>query len=145
MKNVLIAALIASAAITSCKKSETVTPSTLASYTVDGLHDVTLTDYYDSYAYSISMPLTITYHDSAQNKVTVSVSEVPNVFIGTYMLGFQSAQASTGPWSGYPSFSIPLFVHVKNQNTYVSGTYPATITVTSGTSTRKYDFNVILK
>ncbi len=81
-----------------CKKTNTtnnfITTEHLAAFTVDGLHDVQLsTD--RNYA---NLSLSINYQDSAQQKVKMSITDLP---VGITM-------KTSGPTEGYPTFTTAI-------------------------------------
>ena len=129
--------------LTSCTKTtnNTTVLSPTPSYTVDGISNITI----DQSTFSsepVSMPITIAYHDSTQQPVTVSITGVPSgAFCGTRTL---EPLFSTGPWIGYPSFTIDL-IFFYNNTTYIQGTYPVTINCTSASGNKTYTFNLTLQ
>jgi hypothetical protein len=142
MKKITYALLLAAiAALPSCKKSHTlvtvVVPNTVATYTVDGLTDVVL-EKYTSSSTSI-VPVTFSYHDSAQEAITVSISGVPKSFDIYTNAG---SSRYTGPWTGIPTFTIPLTFTI-NSATYTPGQYPIALTCISASGKMKtFTFNV---
>ncbi len=136
LSNIFLCGLLL-AGISSCKKASnntTVYPKTMAAFTVDGLVDVTM-GFDNNYAKPISMPITVTYHDSAQQPVTISVSGAPSfIFTGISTFG---GNESTGPWTGVPTFTIPL-VFYRTGSTYTAGQHTITVTATTATSSRSY-------
>lgn len=146
MKFKSIVFIAISALVCSCTKpsnnttnNTTVLPSTVRAYTVDGVQDVILKE-----GPTASMPITLTYHDSAQQNVTVSLSGAPS-FIFAGVGGF-GAIANTGPWSGVPTFTIPLVFYYQGGTPYVKGTHVMTLTCTNATGVIKtLKFNLKLQ
>ena len=126
--------------IVSCTKSTTNTTSLpVVAYSVTGIMDQQMT-VDNTENYPVSMPITINYDDSTEQKVTVSVSGVPsNLFCGTfYGAGnlFPGVMLYSGPWSGVPSYTIPLVMFCAS-STYTTGTYPITVTCTNASGVSK--------
>ncbi|MES2703840.1 MAG: hypothetical protein V4649_14465 [Bacteroidota bacterium] len=151
MRNIYITAAIALFTLAGCTKgtdtttnNTTILPSTVAAYTVDGIHDVTMNiDNYPSYP--ASMPVTVTYHDSVQKAVTIAISGVPSfVFLGERTGSFSTIE-KTGPWTGFPTFTIGLIAYNKNISSapYMPGTYPITLTATCDGVTKTFSFKLV--
>lgn len=143
-KYALIAMVIAATA--SCKKTEVPKPG--QAYTVNGIHDVTMvvpaSSWGTNYAADVPMPISIDYNDSTQQKVTVAVTNSSSdIFVGTY--NAVNKYYDFGPWSGYPSFSIPITISQMSQNVVPGASYPVTITTSSGGVSRSYSFVVSFK
>ena len=124
-----------------CTKSASSGPSAVA-FSVDGLETVSI----NNLATPATLPVTFTYHNSAQEAITVSLGGTPSFIT----IGVPDANANggtsyfQGPWTGIPTFSLNLSITVTNYFSYVAGTYPITVTCTtkSGTTT-SYTFNLI--
>lgn len=147
MKKSLFLLSFAIASFMGCKKAENTVvtvyqPTTTSAYTVDGIRDVVLNRNCSS-SYPISFPITVSYHDSSQQKVTVAFStNAPNVKCTT--LGY-NLPAFAGPWTGVPTFTIPTYVYLENTTSYTAGAYTATITATNEAGVVKtYNFNIYL-
>ena len=127
---------------TTSNNTTTVVPTSVEAYTVDGIQDVLMNS-----TSTVSMPITLEYHDSVQQTVSVSISGAPLfLFCGTSTYTPNGYITSTGPWTGIPTYSIPLQIYFLNNasHPYVSGTYPITITCTSTLSgTKTFTFNII--
>jgi hypothetical protein len=108
--------LAAGILIVSCKKDDktvagattnnntTVISTNVPAYTVDGVHDIQLSRVRFGWGLGTSFPITVQFHDSAQQRIKISVTNVPSG------MQFSTANSSTetGPWWGYPTFSLPL-------------------------------------
>ena len=140
--------------VLSCKKGSNLTtnitnntliPTSVAAFSVDGIQDVTINNYVTS-SYLISMPITIEYHDSAQQNVTVSISGAPSfIFCGTSSIEPNGNIISRGPWTGVPTFTIPIEIYsiATFSGHYASGTYPITVTCAGTLSgTKTFTFNI---
>lgn len=147
MKKSIILIALSVATFMGCKKAENTVvtvyqPSTTSAYTVDGIRDVVL-DRNSSSSYAIALPITVSYHDSSQQKVTIAFStNAPYVKCTT--LGY-NIPAFAGPWTGVPTFTIPAFVYLSTSASYTAGTYTGTITATNEAGAVKtYTFNIYL-
>ena len=142
--------------ILSCKKgsnlttnvtNNTLVPTSVAAFTVDGVQNVTINSS-TNINYMVSMPITVEYHDSVQQTVTLSISGAPTfIFCGTSSYNSGGYLISTGPWTGTPTFTIPIEIYSIATYTgpyYASGTYPITVTCASTLSgTKTFTFNII--
>lgn len=147
MKKSFILLTLSIATFMGCKKAENTVvtvyqPTTTSAYTVDGIRDVVL-DRNCSSAYPVSFPITVSYHDSSQQKVTIAFStNAPNVKCTT--LGY-NLPAFAGPWTGVPTFTIPTFMYLSTSASYAAGAYTGTITATNEAGAVKtYTFNIYL-
>lgn len=137
----------------SCKKSSSTSASpsvnnntSVSAFSVDGISDVE----FDNTGGTFLMPVTFTYHDSAQQSVTASISGAPS-FMDIYRIETftYSSYTSYGPWTFIPTYTLPLYIHVPSSGGgggtgYVSGTYKITLTAAGSTSgTKTFSFNVI--
>jgi hypothetical protein len=107
----------------------------LPAFTVNGVHDVTITNGYPYYYNQVSLPLTVQYNDSTQQHVTLSLSALP-----------AGITIDTG-WvtSGIPTFTTTLLFYDTAANA-TPGTYPITLTATgSVTGKKNYSFNLKVK
>ena len=127
--------LIALLAFLSCKKTTNVTNnipvSNYPGFTVQGLSDINLSR--NSYA---QMSMSVVYHDSIQEKVTLEFSPLP---AGVVL-------ADNWIKSGYPTFSNSLlFLDTNVLNPAIPGTYPMTLKATGSQSGLKtYSFNIAI-
>ena len=120
----LFAMLLAATLFWGCSKT-TVTDT--ASFIVNGIHDVTLTNNVVS---TVALPLNIQNQNSAQETVTLAVSGLPNNVV--VQSGFVS--------SGIPTYATVLTLV---DNVAVPGVYPITLTATGSVSGAKtYSFNL---
>ena len=138
--------------VLSCKKgsnlttnitNNTLVPTSVAAFSVDGIQDVTINN-----NYQVSMPITIEYHDSAQQTVTISISGTPSfIFCGTSSITALGNIISRGPWRGVPTFTIPFEIYsiaTFSGPYYAPGTYPITVTCAGTLSgTKTFTFNII--
>jgi hypothetical protein len=119
-----------------CSKTENITNNipvyNYPGFTVQGITDVHILP--DMYA--VELPFSVSYHDSIQEKVELSLSELPEgIKINTNWLR-----------SGYPTFYTSLsFFDTILLNPALPGTYPVTVTATGEKSgSKKYTFNIIV-
>jgi hypothetical protein len=148
MKKYILLFVAGATLLSACSKgtnsttnNTTVVPTSVLAYSVDGVHDVILQK--DGTTY---LPLTVNYHDSLQQLVTVNITGQPKfVDVYAYYTGSPYNVSAEGPWTGTPTFSIPLAVNsFYNDTSYVAGTYPLTLTATGMFSgTRVIKFNLI--
>jgi|GEM_PF-3378289 len=130
---------------TTNNNNTTVQPTPVAAYTVDGLVDFAVSSS-ASHAWNtaVYMPITVTYHDSAQSPVQISISNLPTgVNVASVTSGYLS---SYGPWTGTPTFSLSLAFWT-NWPGPTNGTYPVTMTaknVSTG-ATKTFQFNLEIK
>ncbi len=128
--------IIAATLLLGCTKTTNITNNvpvlTYPGFTVQGLTDITISRVND-YA---AMAMSVVYHDSIQEKVTLEMSPMPDGII------------LDDNWtkSAYPTFSNQLnFLDTNTLNPAIPGTYPITLKATglqSGTKT--YTFNIIV-
>lgn len=122
----LFASLLVAALFWGCTKNN----NTSNSFTVNGLHDVSMTN---NVTTSVSLPITVQNESSNQETVTLSVSGLPaNV----------SLDNSNFAASGIPTFTTVLKLV---DNVATPGTYPITLTAEGSSSgTRSYNFNLTI-
>lgn len=133
MRRTLVLLSFAAVAIASCKKKSenTATPLSMPTYTVDGIHDLTIT--YNSTTRSmVVLPVTVQYQDSLQRPVTLSLSELP------------AGITMDNDWvtTGYPTFSTVLTFYDTSANKAANGTYPLTLTASGSAGAKTYTFNL---
>ena len=152
MKKLYVILFAASLFVASCTKSNssntTVLPMPVAAYSVSGIQDIVMSssNYYTSVA--VSAPITFTYNDSSEQKLSVAISGFPGfIKYGTsYSTPTVFHEYFTGPWSGIPTFTIPLQLYFNDALTYVAGTYPIVVTCTNESgSVKTFNMNLICK
>ncbi len=128
--------LIAVFVLFGCKKTTNVTNNVPITnqpgFTVQGLAEIRLSRI-NTYA---EMSMSVVYHDSIQEKVTLEFSPLPSGII----------LADNWTKSGYPTFSNRLLFFDSNRlDPAIPGTYPITLNATgSQTGLKKFTFNIIV-
>ncbi len=136
MKKVALIAAFALTGLAACKKTTNttnLTGSAQPSFLVNGLSDVTLQN---DLTTMTELYLTVTYADSAQSNVTLSLSALPaGITIDTSWVV-----------SGIPTFNTALTIYDTTENGATAGTYPMVLTATSANGSKKnYNFNLKVK
>lgn len=139
-KNVLLLGMMAFVGFTACKKKENVIPPVVndtttvnpqpaldTSITISGITDI----HVDMYGFN-SLPLTISRNSGLEEKVTLSITGMP-----------QEIESEFAPSSGYASFTTRLETKAYFAK---SGTYPVQITSTRESSgkTKTYNVNIVI-
>lgn len=116
----------------SCTKSKTTVNNYTSlpggntpAFSVNGLSDITLTNLF---SHSYTLYINVTYQDSAQENVTLSLSGLP-----------QGITMDTS-WihSGIPSFNTSITFYDTTAAGATPGTYPITLTATTASGNKKF-------
>ena len=119
---------------TQCKKTATtnnyITTEHYAAWTVEGLRNITLS----AGSSRVSLPISVNYYDSAQQKVKLSVGNLP---AGITL-------SVDGPMSGYPSFGTTLYFYDTSSTAPSAlGEYSAVLTAEGEkTGTKQFTFKI---
>ena len=136
MKKLALIAAFAITGLAACKKTTNttnLTGSAQPAFLVNGLSDVTLQN---DLTTMTELYLTVSYADSAQSNVTLSISTLP------------AGIAIDTSWvvSGIPTFNTTLTIYDTTENGATPGTYPMVLTATSANGSKKnYNFNLKIK
>jgi hypothetical protein len=145
MKNYYLLFSLVALLFAGCTKNSTtsVSPLPVAAYSVTGISDIMITQNTGS-AFPVNMPITLTYNDSTEQQVSVAISGIPAFIIyGTKVGDPYTFTMFTGPWSGIPTFTIPLQIYYNYTAPYSTGNYPVSVTCTSASGvTRVFTFHL---
>jgi len=132
MRKILLCMPVIGICFLSCQKPDVTvyTGPTYPAFTVNGVEDIHLSNGSTS---AYGMALTITYTDSAQENVSLSISTLPpGISIDTAL-----------PMAGIPTFSTQIVFQDTGLFGATPGTYPMTLTaVGSRSGTKTYTFNL---